>query len=165
MKLLERFSTIYVSEEDRLRLTSEIVDGTLETIWLTQRLLLRTLPPLLNWLEKQIPSSLSINEVQGFQQEAAIAAIKPQKQVQVGGDSPSWIPTEVNIVSSKRLVKITLKGCNQNKVQLNLTAKQLRQWLSIIYDCWRKAGWPPQVWPEWINSSVSFEQSQVAILH
>lgn len=165
MKLLERFSTIYVAEEDRLRLTSEIVDGTIETIWLTQRLLLKTLPPLLNWLEKQTPLPLIRNELQGFQQEAAIAAIKPQKQVQVGEDSPSWIPTEVNVASSKRLIKITLKGGHQDKVHLNLTTKQLRQWLSIIYSCWKKADWPPQVWPEWIHTSVSFKKSQVAILH
>lgn len=165
MKLLERFSTIYVAEEDRLRLTSEIFDGTIETIWLTQRFLLGALPPLLKWLEKQSPSSLSINEVQEFHQQAATATIKPQKPVQAGADNPSWIPTIVNITSSERLIKITLRGCNQNQVHLNLTAKQLRQWLSIIHDCWEKAGWPPQVWPEWVSSSDSFEQNLVAMLH
>ena len=165
MKLLERFSTIYVAEEDRLRLSSEIIDGTLETIWLTQRFLLGALPPLLKWLEKQIPSSLSINEVQEFQQQASTAAIKPQKPVQAEADHPSWIPTTANIASSEKMIKITLKDCNQNQVHLNLTAKQLRQWLSIVHDCWGKAGWPPQVWPDWIGSSGNFKQGLAAMLH
>ena len=50
---LRRITTEYIEIEDRLRISGEIADAEAVVIWLTQRLLLRLLPLLLQWLDQQ----------------------------------------------------------------------------------------------------------------
>ena len=50
---ISRLTTDYVDAEDRLRLSGEVADSTPVAMWLTQRLALRVLPALLQWLDGQ----------------------------------------------------------------------------------------------------------------
>ena len=50
--VLQRITTAYDPEQDRMRLDGERADGSTLTLWLTQRLLKHLLPALWQWLER-----------------------------------------------------------------------------------------------------------------
>lgn len=51
MPALQRMTTDYIVQEDRIRVTGECAGGGVLVLWLTQRLLVRLVPPLCRWLE------------------------------------------------------------------------------------------------------------------
>lgn len=51
--VLQRVTTAYLENEDRLRLTGKLADGDIVVLWLTQRLLSRLVPHLTTWLARQ----------------------------------------------------------------------------------------------------------------
>lgn len=165
MKSFERFTTQYLPLEDRIQLGGEMKDGTTETIWLTQRLLLGVLPALIHWLEKQSPTPQPSEIVLSFQQQAAKAALKPQRPVQVGAGSTAWVAAAADIASKGSNLLLTFKSSSQHMVHFALTAQQLRQWLGIVHKVWRQAGWPRQVWPEWFSETTATHQTQLTVLH
>ena len=79
MSELQRITSEYVENEDRVRLTCEVETGATEILWLTQRLLIRIVNHLLQWLEQQTsvatPEALKDKQaadlVQGFAQQTA----------------------------------------------------------------------------------------------
>ena len=75
---LKRLTTEYVDVEDRIRLTGELEDSETVVLWLTQRLLTKLLPHLLDLLQKQTAAavgstaeSVQTEMVQTFSQQAA----------------------------------------------------------------------------------------------
>jgi hypothetical protein len=124
-------------------------------MWFTQRLLLGLLPLLLKWLEKQVQASepQGAEIVQSFAQEAALAALKPQPPVITG--SPEWLVSAIDVKRSNTRATLTFRGESDQSVSISFTAKELRQWLSILQRAWGKAGWPKEVWPAWMKSDTS----------
>jgi hypothetical protein len=51
LSILQRITTVYSEEEDRICLTGEADNAAPVVVWLTQRLVLRRLPVLFNWLQ------------------------------------------------------------------------------------------------------------------
>jgi len=95
---LDRLTTNYADVEDRILLVGEIANSPPAAMWLPQRLALRLLPALLQWLDHQTGvnsaqasgASRSTTELQkqvvhGFAQEAARAELMPQQPVQIAG--------------------------------------------------------------------------------
>ncbi len=54
---LERITTQYIEAEDRIRLSGSTRDGHSQVLWLTQRLLSRLLPRLLDALQPSAPAT------------------------------------------------------------------------------------------------------------
>jgi len=161
MSNLQRITSKYIEQEDRIRLTGAVEGGATKVLWLTQRLLIRVINNLLQWLEQQstvaAPDALKDGEaaqlVQGFAQQAASAELRLQKPVRSRGDEQAWIVNSVDISRSPKAVKLNFKGANGELAALTLDAKQLRQWLAIIHQLWRVAQWPPAIWPQWMQAS------------
>jgi len=49
---LQRVTSIYSDTEDRFRITGEVSADSTRCLWLTQRLLMRLVPPMLEWLNR-----------------------------------------------------------------------------------------------------------------
>ena len=89
MSTLQRITTEYVEQEDRIRLSGEFASGDTVVLWLTQRLLHRLVPHLTAWLARQVAPASSIpaveaahqDIVQGFAQQAARAQLAPEPPV------------------------------------------------------------------------------------
>ncbi len=81
---LKRMTTQYIGLEDRFRLTGEFGEGETVTLWLTQRILRRLLPPLLEWLAQAVPraDSTRLALMNEFAQQAARGAIVRQPPIQ-----------------------------------------------------------------------------------
>jgi hypothetical protein len=170
---LERVTSEYVVAQDRIRFSGAQPGGGVVVFWLTQRLLLRMLPALLTWLGAQQPDVLRAEALQSFAQQAARTQSQTQPQDLVQGDdaAPGWLVESVDVTQLPQALRLTFKaGTAAGDVcaswpALSLPAPALRQWLNILFDNCRAAGWPLDAWPEWMHESVQPQESRAPVLH
>lgn len=175
MRSLSRLTTEYVEAEDRIRIAGELPAQTGEdsprtvVLWLTQRLLNRLLPHLLNWLERHHGMPQGWDEaVQGFAQQAAVAALEPQAPVRSAPESRAWLVHSVQLTFSPENVQLGFQsapGDAEHRSDLALQAQPLRQWLHIVYDQYVRANWPLTLWPQWLAEARQPAPSRSAMLH
>ena len=169
---LQRVTTEFIEAEDRIRLTAEIEPGDTVILWLTQRLLIRLLPHLLNWLEQRPeisgPAHLSSDENelrQSFAQQVAAAELAPQPPLEAGLTSRCWLVDSVDVVSAPDAIALTFKGVEpEESTRLNLSALPLRQWLAVVHNQWRLAQWPMAVWPLWVAGGALLKSAPASNL-
>jgi len=186
---LQRLTTEYIPGEDRIRLAGELAPEQPVVVWLTQRLLYRLLPALLQWLDEQVEKSpivasqpVSANPagrdgIKDFLQESAQnsaqQAVTPQAPVRAGTDSPSWVAHAVDMTLLPQAMRLTVRG---EGVQLNDAAAErmlhwsmnpqaLRQWLGILQRVTLKAEWPQDIWPAWMQTKPAPAILSKAALH
>lgn len=162
---LQRITTEYIDLEDRIRLAGEVENAAPVVVWLTQRLLLRLLPALLQGLERQGADTPLAEVLHGFAQQAARAELAPQTPVRAGVGSTAWLALSVDIARTEPAVSLTFRGADGQEASLTLAAKPLRQWLSILHDAYIKAEWTLEVWPEWLRECVIPTRQQAVVLH
>jgi len=167
-KELKRLTTEYVATEDRIRLSAEVDPQTPVVIWLTQRLLLRMVPALLEWLQKELekspvvaasskvatsPGAAGVKDfLQQAAQQSARSAVTPQQPVRADRDSPVLLATAINVARLPQGLRLTFRGAgDQQTYHFSLAAQPLRQWLAILKDVTLRAEWPQQIWPEWMQ--------------
>ena len=168
--VLQRITTAYDPEQDRMRLDGERADGSTLTLWLTQRLLKHLLPALWQWLERhdapgpvapagpaRLPGYHS-DAVHGFAQQAARAQLPPQPPVTPHERSPQWRVHSIQLSASASGVDLHFSGApgadaTADPVSLTLAAQPLRQWLSILQQQYHEAEWPTQDWPAWLAAA------------
>jgi hypothetical protein len=174
---ISRLTTDYVDTEDRLRLSGDIAGGAPVAMWMTQRLALRLLPQLLQWLDSQIGAATAQGSegrrsaapeiqkqvVHGFAQEAALADLTPQARVQAAA-SEGWLIQSVDIARSDERVALVFRTADGRAAGLGVTAHELRQWLAIMRGVWLAAGWPDTPWPEWMKGEARPAERQI-VLH
>ncbi|OGA98994.1 MAG: hypothetical protein A3E79_03520 [Burkholderiales bacterium RIFCSPHIGHO2_12_FULL_61_11] len=168
MAELQRITTEYVDAEDRIRLNGELGSGHAPVVlWLTQRLLQRLLPVLLKGLQRpEAGADLAYADMlHGFAQQAAQANLLPEPPVQAAQHSAAWLVLSVDIAQSAESVCLTFKAADGRQASLTLAETPLRQWLGIVYHACLKAGWPLQVWPQWLQESRQPAVQPVVVLH
>ncbi len=172
MNVLQRITTQYSPGEDRLRLAGEVAPGQVQVLWLTQRLLGRVVPHLLQWLEQTTPGSVQggqtgyhVDAVQGFAQQAARAQLRLQPPVLSRSDSRQWLVGTVDVTAGPHNMALLFKGtAAPEQAQLSLSPQALHQWLGILHDQYRAAHWPMLLWPEWMTQSAPTNAPK-ALLH
>lgn len=159
---LQRITTTYVDVEDRMRLAGQSAAGEVVTLWLTRRLLDRLLPHLLSWLERSTP----LNDVnpgmrahaqgalQGFAQMAARAALGNEEPVDATAPLAEWRVGSVDVSQSGSGLMLRFRDDGEQQAELPMSVESLRQWLNILLDQYRAAGWPLQVWPVWMCDAL-----------
>ena len=187
---LQRVTSIYSDTEDRFRITGEVNADSTRCLWLTQRLLMRLVPPMLEWLNEiaraEGKGDLGQAELmQDFAQQAAKVRLETQAAVPVPSmpdptapikTTPSasasaqlddiWLVKEVDISKSANgVLTLIFKREGASGAQLAMAPIELRQWLIILYNQWLKAGWPVAVWPEWVDTSPNTTEQPVKGLH
>ena len=170
MLTLQRITTEYRESEDRVRLSAEVAASTGDTtlvLWLSQRLLLRLLPPVFNWLE-QLPSVATAGQptgmarhtladartaelMQGFAQQSARHGIPVQTPVLPAAGSDEQLVTAVDLKAADASLTLVFKSAAGEVAALGLAPQQLRQWLAILHTLWRQAEWPMAIWPHWMQ--------------
>lgn len=165
MSQLRRITTEYVDTEDRLRITGSLDGDAAVEIWITFRFVQRLLPPLFQWLEKQGGDLPRMEALQSFAQQKATAQMTREAPVRAGENSRSWLVTSVDLQRGNEAVRLNFKGKDGSQAALTMTPKMLRQWLAIVHAAYRKAGWPRDAWPEWMEDSVAPRAPQGVVLH
>lgn len=175
---LQRLTTVYDPSEDRIRLLGRDKEGQVLCFWLTQRLLNRLIPRLCQGLEQKAaeagrpPQGLAqpvrTFVEQSFAQQRANAALERQAPVMPAADTPEWRVDTVDTKLGAGGARLTLKGATEaQQAAVTLATPALRQWLGIVYAQFRRADWPMQVWPAWMEEAAapSPAQLQAGLLH
>ena len=77
----------------------------------------------------------------------------------------------MDVAQHPQALWLTFKGtrsCDEGVVvlgTLTLEPQPLRQWLNILYDNYRRAGWPLQAWPDWVTESAPDGTQAPALVH
>ena len=154
---LQRITTEYLEDEDRIRLSGEDASHAAVVLWLTQRLLNRLITHLLAWLEQQTDKG-SMGEVfLGFAQQSAMATLEPQPPVQSMPQSRALLVHTVTVAATDEGVKLEFRCAGtippadpDDGIVLMLQPQPLRQWLGILHKQYRRAQWPMAVSPHWM---------------
>ena len=187
---LQRVTSIYSDSEDRFRIAGEVDADSTRCLWLTQRLLMRLVPHMLEWLNEiaraEGKGDLGQAELmQDFAQQAAKARLEPQAAVRVPSipdpNAPiettpgasafakiddTWLVQEVDISKSTNgVLTLVFKRERASGAQLAMAPIELRQWLIILHTQWLQAGWPAAIWPEWVDTSPKASEQPVRGLH
>lgn len=176
---LQKFTTEFIPEEDRLRLSCELEDGQYVVLWLTQRLLRRLVPHLCSWLEKQpvpvtAPASanavvLEPTQVRHMAQQVAQASLHQEKRepVQAPQCALSGVVQTVHLQAFDGRLNLTLQVPEQAEYSVALAPTALRQWLGIVYRHHQMAQWPLELWPQWLREPAepSGSRASPALLH
>lgn len=148
---LQRLTTEYSDAEDRMRLTGEIRPGESLVLWLSQRLLVRLLPHLFLWLEKQGRTAFPADIEQSLEQRAAGEVLDTETPVQRNRDSRAWLVEAVDMTAGDHALRLSFRREGEELVSLTMTALPMRQWLAILRTLWGMAEWPAGIWPEWVE--------------
>lgn len=160
---LSRVTTQYDHAEDRFRLLGSTPDESTLDLWLTQRLLVRIVRVLLEWLEQKDPQFGASNphdpqvksSLHNFAQQNASASMVKAPPVKPASANRKVLVTELDIRKSDHHVILVFKISPEEDAEIPFDVLQLRQWLGIVYDQWLKAEWPLAVWPEWIREGAA----------
>lgn len=161
---VKRATTEYIADEDRMRISGEVENAAPVAIWLTQRLALRLLPLLLEWLDKQTAAPLRREVIHDFAQQAARADIERQPPVNAGAAREAVLARSVNVAPGAERITLVFMADESTGARLSMTVKELRQWLSILHGVWTSAMWPSAPWPDWIQSEAKPAGQQI-LLH
>ena len=161
-----RFTTRYNLEQDRIQLALALVDEKPIGLWLTQRLLTRLIPTLVNLLDSEkIRLSQNALEVHNIAQQHAQNVVETQSDAQ--GEvvaSDEGLVEAIDLSRSARSAVLTFRCLGkQERYSLTLGANQLRSWLSILCSTFHKAEWDTTAFPTWVRSNTAMQEA--AILH
>ena len=178
---LQKFTTEFIPEEDRLRLSGEVEGGQQVVLWLTQRLLRRLVPHLCAWLEKQpvpgvsgarVPAmAVEREQVHHIAQQAAQGALQAQKQapVQAPPDAFNGLVQIVKLETVDARLHLVLRVEQERAQEFSVAFAPtgLRQWLGIVYRHYESAQWPLEIWPQWmaLRATPGQDQPVSAVLH
>ena len=150
MTVLQRITTEYVDLEDRIRVSGEAANAPTVSLWLTQRLLGRLVAVILPWVAEGDDDYQAVKN--GFSQAAARAGL--QRQPPVLAQASPCLVTKVDLRHDAEALTLTFCGADGLVAELTLQRQDVRQWLNILYDAWRAAGWPAGVWPDWMDAQA-----------
>ena len=172
--LIERITTRYSPTQDRMAMAGDLPGSLPVVLWLSQRLLLRLLPRLFQWLQLQSAadvklahgaaeqSALAVHAVQRFAQEAAAQQLTAQPPVHTPVHTPQALVEAVSIGQSALWIHLEFQGVGDAlPVAMVLSAPALRQWLVIVQRQWREAQWPVDVWPGWLVEAADGPPSEM----
>lgn len=153
MAELQRLTTEYVESEDRIRLSGQRVGDETVVMWISQRLLLRLLPHLFLWLEKQSGDAIPLEIAQSFAQDAARADLVAEPPVQRKSDSQEWLVTAVDLTPVSDALTMRFRSSDNKQEHFTMNAQQFRQWLEMLHSLWVAAEWPAPIWPSWLRGN------------
>lgn len=157
---LTRVTVHYVPQEDRVRLSGRTTDQRVVALWLTQRLLSRLLVRLFPLLQPPGQGGAGAaraapvqSQLQAMAQDAA--RLEHQRVAPVSPPETGWLIREVTLGVELRRVRLGWCAGQGEVAWMSLTPEALRQWLNILYDAWREAGWPTALWPAWMTQGTT----------
>lgn len=163
--ILERVTTIFSPEEDRIRIAGARQDGQQVVIWVTRRLLGFLLPHLLQRLDGQFASTAPElrDTMQEFAQQTARSAMGESAPVVSAQEDEVMLASAIDIGQTEVGVLLTFRDGVEKSFSLPLASDNLRQWLHILYQADRAANWQLPQWPAWLTGDTGHAGSAVAL--
>lgn len=160
---IERLTTEYVQEEDRIRLNLEDPMQKLTTLWLTQRLLNRMIPALVKVLEEETSGSPQARDLQAFTQQKAQREI--EQEAPIAAAEHAWLVRRVDLTPRPKSITLVFSDNQSESARLEIPRTALRQWLSILRELYRRAEWSCEKWPDWLAPLSQTTETKDSQLH
>ncbi|WP_342116660.1 hypothetical protein [Pseudoduganella sp. OTU4001] len=166
--VLQKVTTEFSPEEDRLRIAGVTEDGQQAVVWLTRRMLGMLLPLLVKQLDEQFLSATPEHRdvLQEFAQQAAQDAldvgVEPVKAQQ---DAMTLLPLNVDLATMENGLLLTFRTDPGTGFRLPLSGDSLRQWLHILYKAHTAANWQLPQWPAWLTGTPETENVHFGVRH
>ena len=155
---IEKITSHYDAEEDRLRLVVGDGKGQTLALWLTRRLADELIGMLLDQLP--VPGASATDEhvraaLQAWEQAAANAQFKPQPPVPSSAGQSGGLVTSVDVMNADGHFAMVFNLHGDQSASITMDATRMRQWLGIVHGLYGKAQWPCEgLWPDWITGNV-----------
>ena len=175
MLTLQRITSEYVATEDRVRLSGITDRGNEVSYWVTQRLLLRLLNFLLDWLEthreeleRQAAAEMlgpmvtkaakrSARAGEKVSREEASSGGAEEKEGEAGETAEEdkaataelLFEADIRIAASR--ITVVFKPRKSEHSQLSLQLDETWQWVAILHTLWKRAEWNLSAWPDWVE--------------
>ncbi|MCY3690031.1 MAG: hypothetical protein F4234_12865 [Gammaproteobacteria bacterium] len=190
MLTLQRITSEYVATEDRFRLSGITDKGGEVSYWVTQRLLLRLLNFLLDWLEThreelerqaatdmlgpvvtrsakrsaQAGENVSGEEAGGEEAEEKEAEAGESSEEDKTATAELLFEADIRIAASR--ITVVFKPRKSEHSQLSLQLDEAWQWVAILHTLWKRAEWNLSPWPDWVEEVKAPHPSKsVGYLH
>ena len=189
---LQRITSEYVATEDRFRLSGITDKGGEVSYWVTQRLLLRLLNFLLDWLEthrEELERQAATDMLGPVVTKAAKRSTQAGEKVsgeEAGGDdadekeaepeagesteedkaATAELLFEADIRIAATRITVVFKPRKSEHSQLSLQLDEAWQWVAILHTLWKRAEWNLSPWPDWVEEVKAPHPSKsVGYLH
>jgi len=153
---IQTFTTRYDPGHDRLALDVCDARGVTARLWLTRRLLARLAPHLLVAVQKQIRldadvQARSLETANVYAQLHARVARRHAPAVAWLPGQPEAVIAEVQVHSlADGACALELSCADGSTYQLQMTAREQRQWLDAARRLCAQAEWALEIWPSWM---------------
>ncbi len=166
MLILQRITSEYIASEDRFLFSGRTDKGVEVSYWITQRLLLRLLSFVLDWLEahreelerqaaKNLMAPMLPKSAAEHEAEAEAAKSDGEADSTAAGKSGKEDAAELlraaDIRVSTDRFTLVFKPRRGENAQLSLQLLEAWQWIAILQTLWKRAEWDESVWPDWIE--------------
>ena len=171
---LTKITTKYHELEDRVSITGLASDHSIVELWASQRILIRLITPIANWLDETKSAAPRIDDkskelLNDFAQHEAKAELKPEEPVNLENPKPlgtgrsfsSWLIQKIDMTYSDQFMELSFKNNEDSAAKLVLTKLYARQWLLILHSQWIKSGWSMDIWPLWLHQSSSSSEHDI----
>ena len=160
MSSLKKITTQYNESEDRFSITALASNDSVISLWFTQRILVRLIPRMLEWLASGQSSKPKSNKkpdelINDLSHQAARTAFSTEEPVQTdlkpeicGQRERIILINEIDIKCSLQLMQLCFKDWVKIVATLELSEFYARQWLIILHSQWLRSEWQTQLWPE-----------------
>ncbi|MEH6789741.1 hypothetical protein [Parasphingorhabdus sp.] len=147
---LKRITSLYVADQDRISLTAQLGDGGFARIWLTQRIVNRLVPALVNQVKPDHTDAVYADVIAGVAQQRAVDRHEPQAPVRVAEAGHEWLVCKIDMQIAKNGAILIFCSADGDTARLAMNAELLRQWLAILRRVYMAAEWHGAGWPTWI---------------
>jgi hypothetical protein len=149
MAQIQKFSLSYDPAEDRLVWDAEDKEGSTLRMWMTQRLckaMVEATTPMV------VKASARGGEaaVQSWEQAAAMAELGKSTPVRPQPQQLTGLIKTVNMRQSGADLVLTFDFGAPSPCTMGLKLHELRQMLAVLHRLYVSAGWPLDIWPQWI---------------
>lgn len=174
---VQRFTTEYIANEDRMLMSLEFQDGSVQMLWLTRRLLDRLILRLLQYVDDaSLPGGgakndpVKANVQQRFNQQAATASMRRQKPVRSTGlaqkeAKPPTLVSHVNLRRHDRVLDVEFRSIETALLLMPFRKGELRQWLGVLYNNYQRAEWNGAFWPDWIKPGDAATEANTRLVN
>ena len=157
MSEIHRFSLVYDIPEDRIAWDVEDTEGVATRLWLTQRLCRALLTAIFPMVQAPAAADLAAEHestLQSWEQAAAMSEFGKVPAVTPNDSSTAGLVRQINLAPSGETTTLTFEFGDGEVRTLGVGRAELRQTLSVLYRLQAAAGWPLDLWPDWITGDI-----------
>ncbi len=184
---LTRLTTRFVEDEDRFLISADSEKGVIN-LWLTQRLLKRLVPYLIDWVgqeetlaegqaDEAEPDSLKRSGGEATTESPRPAKEQAQSQLVAQYTNPqvasvssdkavqSCLVRTLKLEMRQEALRLVFVLPKDEEAVLILRETQARIWLGVLYKHWQQAQWP-DIWPNWMKDAQQMRlAAPVSLMH